>query len=125
FDLAIAAAEREVKAGVLKPAMLVELYRRRAVLHLQRSQRVAAAQDLAAATQLREAAVRDLTGAAQLAGNDLAARARAEADRGRVLHLLERSDEALAAYEKALQADPGRVDVHLWRGQVLLVQGKY
>ena len=43
---------------------------------------------------------------AQLAGDaDRLLRVRADADRGRVLHLLERFDEALAAFDAALQAD--------------------
>src|SRR5262249_38662059 len=52
-------------------------------------------------------------------------RARANADRGRVLHLQEHFKEALAAYDAALEADPKRVAVRRWRGEVLLVLGKY
>jgi tetratricopeptide (TPR) repeat protein len=73
-----------------------------------------------------------------------------EADRGRVLHLQEHLDEALEAYDVALQLDPGRqvvprlgiclglaaaavqsqrlpgrVEVLRWRGEVLLALRRY
>jgi tetratricopeptide (TPR) repeat protein len=111
LDEAITLARRQVRTGDLKPATLALLHHSRARLHLQHSD--------------RQAAVRDLAEAVQLAGNDRPLRARVEADRGRVFHLQERYDEALAAYHEALKADPSRVDVLLWRGEVLLVQHDY
>jgi tetratricopeptide (TPR) repeat protein/tRNA A-37 threonylcarbamoyl transferase component Bud32 len=108
LDKAIAVAGRD---GDLKPATLALLHHRRARLHLQRGDRAAA--------------VRDLKEAARLAGADRPLRARVDADRGRVLHLQERFPEALAAYDAALKADPGRVDALRWRGEVLLVQRRY
>jgi tetratricopeptide (TPR) repeat protein len=108
---AIARADRHVRAGDLRPATEALLYHRLARLHLQRKD--------------RDAAVRDLAEAARLAANDPPLRARAEADRGRVLHVQERFAEALAAYDEALKADPKRVDVIRWRGEVLQVQGDY
>ncbi|HLJ93483.1 MAG TPA: protein kinase [Gemmataceae bacterium] len=111
LDRAIAAADRQLHVGDLKPAKLALLHYSRAKLNLQRSD--------------REAAVRDLAEAARLAQNDPSLRARVEADRGRVLHLQERFEEALAAYDAALKADAGRVDVLRSRGEVLLIQGRY
>jgi tetratricopeptide (TPR) repeat protein len=111
LDEAIAVAGPQVRAGDLRPATLAELHHTRARLQLQRSD--------------REGAVRELAEAARLAGNDRPLRARADADRGRVLHLQERFEEALAAYDAALKAEPGRVDVHRRRGEVLLVQRRY
>jgi eukaryotic-like serine/threonine-protein kinase len=111
LDEAIALAGRQVEAGDVKPATLALLHYSRARLHLQRPD--------------REAAIRSLTEAARLAGDDRSLRARADADRGRVLHLQERFEEALAAYDAALKGDPERVVVLRWRGEVLLVQRNY
>jgi tetratricopeptide (TPR) repeat protein len=111
LDTAITLAGRQVRAGDVKPATLALLHHNRARLRLKRGDRAGS--------------VRDLAEAARLAGDDLPLRARAEADRGRVLHLQERFDEALSAYEAALKADPRRVAVHRWRGEVLLVQGRH
>jgi tetratricopeptide (TPR) repeat protein len=111
LEQAIALAGRQVKAGDVRPAALGLLHYSRARLRLEHSD--------------RDAAVRDLEEAARLAGDDRGLRARAEADRGRVLHLQGRFDDALAAYDDALNADPGRADVHRWRGEVLLVQARY
>jgi tetratricopeptide (TPR) repeat protein len=63
--------------------------------------------------------------AARLAENDPSLRARAEVDRGRVLHLEKNFEEALAAYDAAHQADPARVDVHRRRGEVLLAKSRH
>jgi tetratricopeptide (TPR) repeat protein len=97
----------------LRPVTLAQLHYSRARLHLQR--------------QARDAAVRDLAEAARLASNDRSLASRAEADRGRVLHLQGRFAEALAAYDAALKADPNRIDVLLRRGEVLLAlpQARY
>ncbi len=111
LDLAIALAQRQVQGAELKPAVLAQLHHSRARLHLQR--------------QDRQAAVRDLEEAARLAETEPALRARAEADRGRVLHLQEKLEEALAAYDSALKSAPGRLDVLRWRGEVLLVLRRY
>jgi serine/threonine protein kinase/Tfp pilus assembly protein PilF len=111
LDEAIVLAGRQVQAGDLRPTTLALLHHSRARLHLQRSE--------------RDAALRDLAEAARLAGDDRPLRARAEADRGRVLHLQERLDEALTAYDAALQSDPGRTDVRRWRADVLLAQHRY
>jgi tetratricopeptide (TPR) repeat protein len=92
------------------PAALAVLYHSKARLHLQRSDRDSALGDLATAARL--------AGAGPL-------RARMDADRGRVLHLLLRLEEALAAYDQALAADPARAVVHRWRGEVLLVKARY
>jgi tetratricopeptide (TPR) repeat protein len=111
LDKAIAAAGRQARADGLRTATLALLHHSRARLRLQHSD--------------REAALRDLAEAARLAEGDLSLRARAEADRGRVLHLQARFEEALAAYDAALKAAPGRVDVVRWRGEVLLTQHRY
>jgi tetratricopeptide (TPR) repeat protein len=111
LDEALAVAGRQVQSGDVKPAALALLHHSRARLSLQR--------------QDREAAVRDLAEAARLAADDAPLRARAEADRGRVLHLQQRFDEALAAYDVARKADPGRLDVLRWQGEVLLEQRRY
>jgi tetratricopeptide (TPR) repeat protein/predicted Ser/Thr protein kinase len=110
-DLAIARAEQQARAGNLRPAKLALLYHSRARLHLERKD--------------REAALRDLAEAAQLAGNDGSLAARMEADRGLVLHSQKRFDEALRAYDAALKMNSAYVDVLRWRGEVLLVQGKW
>jgi tetratricopeptide (TPR) repeat protein/tRNA A-37 threonylcarbamoyl transferase component Bud32 len=111
IDEAIAVAGRQLRSGDVKPAALAQLYHSRARLHLKRSE--------------RDAAIRDLTEAARLAENDPSPRARAEADRGRVLHLEQRLNEALAAFDAAHRANPAFVSVHRWRGEVLLRQGRY
>jgi tetratricopeptide (TPR) repeat protein len=111
LDEAITVATRQVRAGDVKPATLGLLHHSRARLNLQHLD--------------RQAAVRDLAEAVQLARNDRPLLARVEADRGRVLHLQERYGDALAAYDEALKADPGRVDVLRWRGEVLLAQRHY
>jgi serine/threonine protein kinase/Tfp pilus assembly protein PilF len=51
--------------------------------------------------------------------------ARVEVERGRALYRQQRFDEALAAYDKALAADPKCIDVYRWRGETRLAQGKY
>jgi tetratricopeptide (TPR) repeat protein/tRNA A-37 threonylcarbamoyl transferase component Bud32 len=111
LDLAVRVAGEQLRSGELKPAALALLYHSRARLNLQRSDRTAAMDDL------REAA--------RLAEDNASLRARAEADRGRVLHLEKRFEEALAAYDAAHKANPRYIDVHLWRGEVLLVQHRY
>jgi tetratricopeptide (TPR) repeat protein len=111
FDQALALAGRQVRAGELLPAALAGLHYSRAGLYLERAD--------------RQAAVRDLAEAARLVGNSGPLAARAEADRGRVLHLQERLTEALAAYDASLKADPGGVKVLRWRGEVLLAQRRY
>jgi tetratricopeptide (TPR) repeat protein len=111
LDQAITLVAGQVKAGEPKSTTLALLHHRRARLHLQRGDRAAA--------------VRDLEEAARLAEDDPALRAQAHLDRGGVLHLQERFDEALAAYGAALQADPERVDVYRRRGEVLLVLERY
>jgi tetratricopeptide (TPR) repeat protein len=111
LDEAVAVAKLQVRAGNVKPATLALLYHSRAHLHRQR--------------QDWEAVLRDLAEAARLAGNDGPLRAGVEADRGRVLHLQERFKEALAAYDGALKADPNRVIVFRWKGEVLLDQNRY
>ncbi len=111
IDEAIAVAGRQLGAGDVKPTALAQLYHSRARLNLKRSE--------------RDAAIRDLTEAARLAENDPSLRARAEADRGRVLHLEQRLSEALAAFDAARKANPVFVNVHRWRGEVLLRQGRY
>jgi tetratricopeptide (TPR) repeat protein len=110
-DQAIAIARRQVRAETLAPETLALLHHSRARLHLQRAD--------------QEAAVRDLREAAQLAGDDHALRGRVEADHGRVLQLQQHLEEALQAYDRALQADPGRVLVWRWRGEVFLLQEEY
>jgi tetratricopeptide (TPR) repeat protein len=144
LDQAIAVAGRQLQAGDLKPENLALLHYRRARLYLRHSDQEAAMGKLAEVLPLirdpsllpllaalpfrrgdREAAVRDLAEAARLAENDDALRARAEADRGRLLHLQQRFEEALAAYAAALKANPRRVDVLRARGEVLLVLGRY
>jgi tetratricopeptide (TPR) repeat protein len=122
LDTAIAVAERQLRAEDLKPQKLAELHYGQAQLHLQRSVRQAAEGHGAEVKRLREAAEGHLAKAERLAENDRSWRARTAADRGRVLHLLERYDEALAAYDEALEADPTRVDILLWQGQVLLAE---
>jgi tetratricopeptide (TPR) repeat protein len=121
LDKAIALAERQLRAGELKPATLALLHHSRARMALQRSERETAALQRSE----REAAARDLAEAARLAGEDRSVRAPAEADLGRVRHMQERFAEALAAYDAALQADPGLVEILRGRGDVLLVQRRY
>jgi tetratricopeptide (TPR) repeat protein/predicted Ser/Thr protein kinase len=111
LDEAIQLAGRGVAAGEVESATLALLYRNRGRLHLQGRQ--------------IDAAVRDLTEAARLAGNDGSLKAQIDADRGRVLQTQKRFGEALAAYDRALEANLGRVEVHRWRGEVLLAQGRY
>jgi tetratricopeptide (TPR) repeat protein len=111
LDEALALAKRRAQAGDLGTTTLAGLYYSRARLHLQRKD--------------REAAIRDLAEAARQAGNDRTLAARADADRGRVLHLQERFEDALKAYDAALRGDPKRVDVHRWRGELLLIKGRY
>jgi tetratricopeptide (TPR) repeat protein len=113
LDAALAAARRQERAGEVRPATLALLYYSRARLHLQ------------AAPPDRDAAVADLVEAARMAGANPALRARAEADRGRVLHLQKRLDEALAAYAAALAANPAHVEALRWEGEVLLALGRY
>jgi serine/threonine protein kinase/Tfp pilus assembly protein PilF len=110
LDEAIARARQQVEDGDLRPTTLAQLYRRRARLHVQRD---------------RQAAVRDLAEAARLAGEDRLLRARADFDRGLVLHLQERFAEALAAYDAALEAEPERIEIIRRRGEVLLALQRY
>jgi tetratricopeptide (TPR) repeat protein len=111
MDRAITLAQKQVQGGIVSTSTLARLHHSRARLHLQRSN--------------REAAVGDLAKAARLAGDNGPLRSRAEGDRGRVLHLQQRFDEALAAYDAARKADPARVDVLRWRGEVLLMQRRH
>ena len=112
LDEAIVIAGRQVGDGLLAPETLARLHHSRAKLRLQRQD-----QDACACA--------DFAAAARLAANDLPLRARAEADRGRVLQLQKHLPEALAAYAAALAADPGRVEVLRWRGQALFAQRLY
>jgi tetratricopeptide (TPR) repeat protein len=107
---AITNAERQVRAGDLKPAGVALLYYSRARLYLERSDRAAA--------------MRDLTKAARLAEDDPPLLARAAATQGRVLYREKRPLEALAAFDAAQKADPTYTDVYRWRGEVLLGQGR-
>lgn len=111
LDQAIVLASRQAQHEDLEPATLALLHHSRARLHLQRHD--------------RGAAVRDLSEAVRMAGNDRAVLARVQADKGRVLHLQERFAEALTAYDTALTADPARVDVLRGRGEVLLTQRRF
>jgi tetratricopeptide (TPR) repeat protein/tRNA A-37 threonylcarbamoyl transferase component Bud32 len=104
-------AIRLARAGAETFATLSQLYYRRAQLHLLNSKRAAA--------------LGDLQEAAQLAKDDPVLLARAEADRGRLLHLEKRYAKALAAFDVACKADPKRADVHRWRGELLLSQHRY
>jgi tetratricopeptide (TPR) repeat protein/tRNA A-37 threonylcarbamoyl transferase component Bud32 len=114
LDAAIAAAEQLMRADDLRPATLAQLHYNRARLHLQHQ------------PPEDDAAVRSLEESARLAGNDdRPLRARADADRGRVLQVQESFAAALAAYDAALEADPKHVAVRHWRGEVLLVLHKY
>jgi eukaryotic-like serine/threonine-protein kinase len=110
-DEAIATAARQVQSGDVRPATLALLHYGRARLHLSSSQ--------------RDEAVRSLVEAARLAKDDLPLLARAEADRGRVLHLQEKFDDALAAYQAALKADPTRVEVFRFEGEMFLAKSDY
>ncbi len=114
FDEALAhldEAIRVARVGAESNATLSQLYYRRAQLHLLSSKRATA--------------LDDLRQAAQLAQDDPVLWARAEADRGRVLHLEKRYAQALAAFDAACKADPRRADIHRWRGEVLLSQHRY
>jgi tetratricopeptide (TPR) repeat protein len=111
LDKALRLAQRQVEAGDIRPTPLARLHYSRARLHLERKN--------------REAAIRALAETARLAENDRALQAKADGDRGRVLHLQERFGQALAAYDEALKADPSRVEILRWRGEVLLVQRRY
>jgi tetratricopeptide (TPR) repeat protein len=102
---AITLAERQARDGALRPVKLALLHHSRARLHLQRKD--------------PDAAVRDLTEAAHLAGNGPLG-ARAHADRGLVLHSQKHFDEALRAYDAALKINPAQVAVLRRRGEVLL-----
>jgi tetratricopeptide (TPR) repeat protein len=107
LDTAIVVAGR-LRKGDLNPATLAEAHYQRARLSLQRSK--------------QEAALRDLVEAERLAEDAPALRAQAAAYRGRILHLQKNYPEAQNAYLAALEADPGRVYVHLWLGEVLLAE---
>jgi tetratricopeptide (TPR) repeat protein len=111
LDEAVVLARRQLLSGDIKPETLALLHYSRARLHLQRSD--------------QPAAVRDLEEAARLAETDRVLRARAHADRGRVLHLQNQIDAALTAYDQALKANPEAINVHLWRGEVLLMKPRY
>jgi tetratricopeptide (TPR) repeat protein/tRNA A-37 threonylcarbamoyl transferase component Bud32 len=151
LDQAITVAGRQLRAGDLEPEKLATLYYRRALLYVQRSSE-ATVRNLTETVQLvgdnepfgalirlamplsdrkaagrdaREAALRDLAESARLAENDKKLQARVEADRGRVLHLLQRFDEALEAYDQAWKTDPKNVDVLRCQGDVLFIQGRY
>jgi tetratricopeptide (TPR) repeat protein/tRNA A-37 threonylcarbamoyl transferase component Bud32 len=130
LDKAIRLAVREAAAGDVKPAALAVLHHSRAHLYLKAKQPVQAVSELKEAVRLAEEnkrlaeqmeADRGRVGRAEglvEAANRLLARM--EADRGRVLHRQEDFDGALAAYDRALKADKDRVEVHRWRGEVLL-----
>jgi serine/threonine protein kinase/Tfp pilus assembly protein PilF len=138
---AIEVARIQAQKDDLKPEKLAQLHYSRARLHLQRSGQEATVPKLGQAAILvgdnqplrslagfplqrldLEAALLDFKEAARLAESDRSLRAQAQAERGRVLHLRARFEEALAAYDKAQEADPGRVAVYGWRGEVLLAK---
>jgi serine/threonine protein kinase/Tfp pilus assembly protein PilF len=139
FKTAINVAGNQVKQSDLKPEKLAQLHCSVAQVYLQRSGHEATVDDpVKAVPQVgenqppraespsqrsdREAALRHLEEAAGLADDNGPLRAWAEILRGRVLHLQERFDESLEAFEEALKADPRRVNVLRWRGEVLLAK---
>jgi tetratricopeptide (TPR) repeat protein len=136
---AIDVAIIQVRKGDVKPEKLAQLLYSRAWLYLQRSSQEAPVGDPSQVLQLaydnqsqraeslsqredRQTAIQDLEEASRLATDSASLRARADALRGRILHLQGHFEKARTAFENALAANPGRGDVHRWRGELLLAE---
>jgi serine/threonine protein kinase/Tfp pilus assembly protein PilF len=138
-DKAIEVAGTQLQKHDLKPEKLAQLHRAQARLYLQLSHEETIPRDQGGLAELvgdnqpphaewasqraaRQAALQHLEKAAGLAKDDLSLQASVETDRGLLLHLQGRFEEARAAYEAAIAADPARADVHRWMGELLLAE---
>jgi tetratricopeptide (TPR) repeat protein len=104
-------ARKRFDAGKLDVGTLLRLHRQRFGWHLKGKDEAAALGELQRI----------------LALPGLAAKARAEAhrERGQLLHRARKLDDALAAYDAALKADPGSTDTLGCRAELLLAQRRY
>jgi tetratricopeptide (TPR) repeat protein len=93
-------------ARKLDPPARADLYRDRARLHLQRQDLLAALGDLDRAVALAPSAAD-------------------HAERGRILHVQGKPREAVTAYDRALEIEPGFVEVCRWRAEGLVALAKY
>jgi tetratricopeptide (TPR) repeat protein len=100
MDSAIKTASTLVKAGQLERPLLAHLYRNRAFLQMDRKESLAALEDLRQAIQVDPQA------------ND-------HVECGRILHGLQRFQEALIAHDAALKVDSDHADAHLGRAETL------
>jgi tetratricopeptide (TPR) repeat protein/predicted Ser/Thr protein kinase len=111
LDEAIKAAEPLVASQVVEPATLALLYRTRARFQRER-------EDIAAA-------LADMERAAALAPAGSVMLAQAQVERGQLLSLSGRADEALAAYDSAVKARPVHALGHRGRGEALFRLKRY
>jgi tetratricopeptide (TPR) repeat protein len=108
LDRAVKAACACHARGELEPAVLARLYHSRGQLHQKRKQLDAALRDFDEAIKIQ-------------------ARAEDHIERGRLLHLLRRYEEAVAAYDAALAVrrdSPSLVPAHRWRAEAMLRQAE-
>src|SRR5262249_25518841 len=98
---ALNAARELYKTGRLAPSVMASLYANSARLQLDVENPNAALEDLSKATQV-------------------ASRPEDYAERGRILFLLNRHQEAVAAYDAALAVQPAYTDAHLGRAEAFL-----
>src|SRR5262249_18734307 len=106
LDQAIRIAEKLAEARELERPVLALLYHNRARLHVEHQELKAALQDFERAVAA-------------------APSADAHAERGHVLHHLQRYHGAVTAFEAALQLRPGFVEVYRWRAGAFLKLEEY
>jgi tetratricopeptide (TPR) repeat protein len=111
LDKALEVAGKLFARKELDVGTLIVLYRHRYRLHLEREDTASALGDLQ--TMLA------------LPGLEARERARAQRDRGHLLFRAGKLDDALAAYDDALKADPREANVVHWRAELLLKQKRY
>src|SRR5262249_4828319 len=111
LDKALEVAGKRFARKELGPGTLLVLHRHRYRLHLERGD--------------THNALGDLQTMLALPGLEPRERARAQRDRGPLLFRAGKLDDALAAYDDALKADPREANVVRWRAELLLKQKRY
>jgi tetratricopeptide (TPR) repeat protein/tRNA A-37 threonylcarbamoyl transferase component Bud32 len=108
-----AQARQELDTAIADAPAIVALYEARARFHLRRN-------ELPDALHAYETAI-----AKSDPDTPTAELARLHAWRGRILHLLRKYEQAVAAYDEALQLNPDHTNAYLWRGEALLQLRSY